>query len=60
MEQYVVRAHVTLLQSALVLAGMSVNVWNVIDSVRALVESGASVADAALSDPARPVDSLLP
>lgn len=43
-----------------VLAGMSVNVWNVIDSVRALVESGASVADAALSDPETPLDSLLP
>ncbi|MFI8536173.1 NAD(P)/FAD-dependent oxidoreductase [Streptomyces aquilus] len=43
-----------------VLAGMSVNVWKVIDSVRALVESGASVADAALSDPETPLDSLLP
>lgn len=39
---------------------MSVNEWNVIDSVRVLVESGASVADAALSDPETPLDSLLP
>ncbi|MFC8349950.1 NAD(P)/FAD-dependent oxidoreductase [Streptomyces sp. NPDC057280] len=43
-----------------VLAGMSVNVWNVIDSVRALVESGVSVADVALSDPQTPLASLLP
>jgi len=39
---------------------MSVNVWNAIDSVRALVESGAPVADAGLSDPDVPLDSLLP
>ncbi|WP_280853630.1 MULTISPECIES: oxidoreductase C-terminal domain-containing protein [unclassified Streptomyces] len=43
-----------------VVAGMSVNVWNAIDSVRALVESGASPADASPSDPDVPLDSLLP
>lgn len=43
-----------------VLAGMSVNARNVIDSVRALVESAASVAYAALSDPETPLDSFLP
>lgn len=43
-----------------VLAGMNVNVWDVIDSIRALVLSGADIDDAVLSDPSIPLDSLLP
>ncbi|WP_372349514.1 NAD(P)/FAD-dependent oxidoreductase [Streptomyces sp. KL116D] len=43
-----------------VLAGMSVNVWDVIDSIRALVESGAELDDAALADPDVPLADLLP
>jgi len=43
-----------------VLAGMNVNVWDVVDSVRALVESGAEFDDAALADPDVPLGSLLP
>ncbi|GEC04998.1 pyridine nucleotide-disulfide oxidoreductase [Streptomyces spinoverrucosus] len=43
-----------------VLAGMSVNVWDVIDSIRSLILSGADIDDALLSDPDVPVDSLLP
>jgi NADPH-dependent 2,4-dienoyl-CoA reductase/sulfur reductase-like enzyme len=43
-----------------VLAGMSVNVWDVIDPIRSLVESGAEIEDAALSDPGVPLESLLP
>ena len=43
-----------------VLAGMSVNVWDVIDAIRSLVESGAETEDAALSDPGVPLESLLP
>ncbi|MFJ8024752.1 NAD(P)/FAD-dependent oxidoreductase [Streptomyces sp. NPDC096311] len=43
-----------------VVAGMSVNVWDVIDPIRALIESGAELDDAALTDPAVPLGSLLP
>jgi 3-phenylpropionate/trans-cinnamate dioxygenase ferredoxin reductase component len=43
-----------------VLAGMSVNVWDVIDSIRSLVESGVETDDAVLSDPGVPLKSLLP
>ncbi|MFH8442981.1 NAD(P)/FAD-dependent oxidoreductase [Streptomyces sp. NPDC018026] len=43
-----------------VLAGMNVNVWDVVDPIRALVESRAGVDDARLADPAVPLDSLLP
>ncbi|MET7860335.1 FAD-dependent oxidoreductase [Streptomyces sp. NPDC005318] len=43
-----------------VLAGMSVNVWDVIDSIRALIESGSDVDDTLLADPAVALDSLLP
>ncbi|WP_033324211.1 NAD(P)/FAD-dependent oxidoreductase [Streptomyces yerevanensis] len=43
-----------------VLAGMSVNVWDVVDSIRSLVESGVETDDAVLSDPAVPLESLLP
>jgi 3-phenylpropionate/trans-cinnamate dioxygenase ferredoxin reductase component len=43
-----------------VLAGMSVNVWDVIDSIRSLVESGVETDDAVLSNPGVPLKSLLP
>ncbi|CAM5601982.1 pyridine nucleotide-disulfide oxidoreductase [Streptomyces canarius] len=43
-----------------VVAGMSVNVWDVIDTIRSLIESGAETDDAVLSDPAVPLESLLP
>ncbi|MEU9317252.1 FAD-dependent oxidoreductase [Streptomyces sp. NPDC048295] len=43
-----------------VLAGMSVNVWDVIDTVRSLVESGTENDDDVLADPEVPLESLLP
>ncbi|MFF7888755.1 NAD(P)/FAD-dependent oxidoreductase [Streptomyces sp. NPDC020794] len=43
-----------------VLAGMSVNVWDVMGTIRSLIESGAATQDAALRDPAVPLESLLP
>ncbi|MGW1545081.1 NAD(P)/FAD-dependent oxidoreductase [Streptomyces sp. NPDC002309] len=42
-----------------VLAGMNVNVWDVIDSIRDLVLSKAEVDDARLSDPGVPLDALV-
>ncbi|MFD8565476.1 NAD(P)/FAD-dependent oxidoreductase [Streptomyces sp. NPDC059639] len=41
-----------------VLAGMSVNLWDVIDPIRALIESGAEVDDAVLADPSVPLAGL--
>lgn len=43
-----------------VLAGMSVNVWDVIDPIRDLIVSGADLDDAVLSDPDVPLDRVLP
>ncbi|MEV7885848.1 NAD(P)/FAD-dependent oxidoreductase [Streptomyces sp. NPDC002817] len=43
-----------------VLAGMSVNVWDVIDPIRDLIVSGADLDDALLSDPDVPLDRVLP
>lgn len=43
-----------------VLAGMSVNVWDVIDPIRDLITSGADLDDAVLSDPDVPMDRILP
>ncbi|MFG2944823.1 NAD(P)/FAD-dependent oxidoreductase [Streptomyces adustus] len=43
-----------------VLAGMSVNVWDVIGTIRAVIESGVRTDDAVLRDPAVPLESLLP
>ena len=40
------------------LAGMNVNVWDVTDTIQALVRSGQPVDVAALCDPAIPLDSL--
>jgi 3-phenylpropionate/trans-cinnamate dioxygenase ferredoxin reductase subunit len=41
-----------------VLAGMNVNVWDVTDQIKALVESGRVVDLDKLADPAVPLDSL--
>ncbi|MFJ8107667.1 NAD(P)/FAD-dependent oxidoreductase [Streptomyces sp. NPDC096132] len=43
-----------------VVAGMSVNVWDVIDTIRALIESGADLDDSVLADPSVPLNDLLP
>ncbi|HEY9329606.1 MAG TPA: FAD/NAD(P)-binding oxidoreductase [Streptomyces sp.] len=43
-----------------VLAGMSVNVWDVIGTIRALIESGVGTEDAVLADPSVPLESLIP
>lgn len=44
----------------LALAGMSVNVWDVIEPIRALVASGAGLDDTLLADPDVPLDRVLP
>ncbi len=41
-----------------VLAGMNVNVWDVGDQIRALIESGRAVDPDALANPDTPLDSL--
>ncbi|MQA98589.1 MAG: NAD(P)/FAD-dependent oxidoreductase [Streptosporangiales bacterium] len=41
-----------------VVAGMNVNVWNVTDDVRALIDSGARVDPDRLADPGVPLSSL--
>ncbi|KAK1185774.1 FAD-dependent oxidoreductase [Streptomyces sp. NBS 14/10] len=41
-----------------VLAGMSVNIWDVIDPIRSLITSGADVDDALLADPDVPLDRV--
>lgn len=41
-----------------VLAGMNVNVWDVTEPIRALIESGAQVDPEALADPGTALDSL--
>jgi 3-phenylpropionate/trans-cinnamate dioxygenase ferredoxin reductase subunit len=43
-----------------VLAGMNVNVWDVIDPIRSLITSGSDIDDALLSDPDVPLDHILP
>ncbi|UUN25235.1 NAD(P)/FAD-dependent oxidoreductase [Streptomyces sp. FIT100] len=43
-----------------VVAGMNVNVWDVVDSIRSLILSGSDIDDARLSDPGVPLDGLLP
>lgn len=43
-----------------VLAGMSVNVWDVMDPIRSLITSGSDIDDALLSDPDVPLDRILP
>ena len=42
-----------------VLAGMNVNVWDVVDPIRALIRAGTPVDPRALADPSRPLDELL-
>ncbi|WSA81675.1 hypothetical protein OG930_42905 [Streptomyces sp. NBC_01799] len=43
-----------------VLAGMSVNVWDVMDLIRSLITSGSDIHDMPLSDPDVPLDRNLP
>ncbi|MFD7408115.1 NAD(P)/FAD-dependent oxidoreductase [Streptomyces sp. NPDC059866] len=43
-----------------VLAGMSVNVWDVMAPIRSLITSGSDIDDALLSDPDVPLDRILP
>ncbi|WP_329536026.1 FAD-dependent oxidoreductase [Streptomyces sp. NBC_01450] len=43
-----------------VLAGMNVNVWDVIDPIRSLITSGSDIDDALLADPDVPLDHILP
>lgn len=43
-----------------VLAGMSVNVWDVMAPIRSLITSGSDFDDALLSDPNVPLDRFLP
>ncbi|WP_240980598.1 FAD-dependent oxidoreductase [Streptomyces sp. Z423-1] len=43
-----------------VLAGMSVNVWDVMDPIRSLIASRAEIDDVFLSDPDVPLDHILP
>ncbi|MFD8692874.1 NAD(P)/FAD-dependent oxidoreductase [Streptomyces sp. NPDC059651] len=42
-----------------VVAGMTVNVWDTIDTIRALIESGTETDDAVLADSTVPLDNLL-
>jgi 3-phenylpropionate/trans-cinnamate dioxygenase ferredoxin reductase subunit len=42
-----------------VLAGMNVNVWDVGDQIRALIESGQSIDADRLADPNTPLESLV-
>jgi 3-phenylpropionate/trans-cinnamate dioxygenase ferredoxin reductase subunit len=42
-----------------VLAGMTVNVWDVNESIRALVRSGKLIEVSRLADPREPLESLL-
>lgn len=42
-----------------VLAGMNVNVWDVLDDVKALIRSGTSVDPGALADPQSPLADLV-
>ena len=42
-----------------VLAGMNVNVWDVGDQIRALIESGQSIDTDRLADPETPLESLV-
>ena len=41
-----------------VLAGMNVNVWDVVDDVKALITSRAAVVPDQLADPQRPLSGL--
>lgn len=47
------------LREGRVLAGMNVNIWDVVDPIKALIRSGASVEPGRLADPAVDLDSLL-
>jgi 3-phenylpropionate/trans-cinnamate dioxygenase ferredoxin reductase subunit len=43
----------------IVLAGMGVNIWDVMDPIRTLIESGTPVDEAVLTNPDIPLDHLL-
>ncbi|MET1019996.1 MAG: oxidoreductase C-terminal domain-containing protein [Microterricola sp.] len=47
------------LRDGRVVAGMNVNVWDVNETVQALIRSAVPVHAARLTDPAVPLDSLL-
>lgn len=47
------------LQDGKVVAGMNVNVWDVVDDVKALIRSGQQVDRERLADPDVPLDSLV-
>ena len=47
------------LQDGRVVAGMNVNVWDVVDAIKALILSGRQVDRGALTDPAVPLDQVL-
>jgi 3-phenylpropionate/trans-cinnamate dioxygenase ferredoxin reductase subunit len=47
------------LKAARVLAGMNVNVWDVTDDIKTLVQSQRTIDPSALADPERPLRSLL-
>jgi 3-phenylpropionate/trans-cinnamate dioxygenase ferredoxin reductase subunit len=48
------------LKDGCVKAGMNVNVWDVVDSVKRLITSGQQVAPEALADPDTALDDLVP
>jgi 3-phenylpropionate/trans-cinnamate dioxygenase ferredoxin reductase component len=48
------------LKDGLVKAGMNVNVWDVADSIKALIRSGQPVSAQALADPGRALSDLVP
>ena len=47
------------LKDGRVVAGMNVNVWDVVDAIKALILSGKQVDRDALTDPAVPLDQVL-
>jgi 3-phenylpropionate/trans-cinnamate dioxygenase ferredoxin reductase subunit len=47
------------LKDGRVKAGMNVNIWDVADSIKALIRSGQPVAAEALADPGTALDDLL-
>jgi 3-phenylpropionate/trans-cinnamate dioxygenase ferredoxin reductase subunit len=48
------------LKEGRVKAGMNVNVWDVVESVKTLIRSGHPVAADALADPGTALDDLVP
>jgi 3-phenylpropionate/trans-cinnamate dioxygenase ferredoxin reductase component len=48
------------LKDGRVKAGMNVNIWDVADSVKALIRSGQAVSAQALADPGRALSDVVP